>query len=219
MNYSKRYLIWAVIPRQKNPTIIENNHTQQFSTLVYLLDYLRVQSKLDFFKNGGNGSKIIWVDKKWSQVFNISYFLIVKLNFSTLGLFPSSYYPKALVIDDSQERRSFLCFLDRTFFYLGWKLHLLRFILSSLRGFPSTKKKISYQEKLTNMSIMTLYNIIAWRSINLKKKHHFWALINHRKEGLFIQNLIVQCLKITQKVSFYEKFKWDILGRFLNNVD
>ena len=118
MNYSKRYLIWAVIPRQKNPTIIENNHTQQFSTLVYLLDYLRVQSKLDFFKNGGNGSKIIWVDKKWSQVFNISYFLIVKLNFSTLGLFPSSYYPKALVIDDSQERRSFLCFLDRTFFYL-----------------------------------------------------------------------------------------------------
>ena len=66
---------------------------------------------------------------------------------------------------------------------------------------------------------MTLYNIIAWRSINLKKKHHFWALINHRKEGLFIQNLIVQCLKITRKVSFYEKFKWDILGRFLNNVD
>ena len=177
MNYSKRYLIWAVIPRQKNPTIIENNHTQQFSTLVYLLDYLRVQSKLDFFKNGGNGSKIIWVDKKWSQVFNISYFLIVKLNFSTLGLFPSSYYPKALVIDDSQERRSFLCFLDRTFFYLGWKLHLLRFILSSLRGFPSTKKKISYQEKLTNMSIMTLYNIIAWRSINLKKKHRSSAVL------------------------------------------
>ena len=213
MNYSKLYLIWAVIPRQKNPAIIENNHTQQFSTLVYLLDYLRVQSKLDFFKNGGNGSKIIWVDKKWSQVFNISYFLIVKLNFSTLGLFPSSYYPKALVIDDSLERRSFLCFLDRTFFYLGWKLHLLRFILSSLRGFPSTKKKkISYQEKLTNMSIMTLYNIIAWRSINLKKKHHFWPLINHRKEGLFIQNLIAQCLKIKQKIQL------DILRRFLNNI-
>ena len=106
-----------------------------------------------------------------------------------------------------KEEVFYVFWIELFFTYIGWKLHLLRFILSSLRGFPSTKKKISYQEKLTNMSIMTLYNIIAWRSINLKKKHHFWALINHRKEGLFIQNLIVQCLKITQKVSFYEKFK------------
>ena len=178
MNYSKLYLIWAVIPRQKNPTIIENNHTQQFSTLVYLLDYLRVQSKLDFFKNGGNGSKIIWVDKKWSQVFNISYFLIVKLNFSTLGLFPSSYYPKALVIDDSLERRSFLCFLDRTkFFYSRLEALSTSFYTIKSKRFPSTRKKISYQEKLTNMSIMTLYNIIAWRSINLKKKHRSSAVL------------------------------------------
>ena len=110
----------------------------------------------------------------------------------------------------------FYVFWIELFFYLGWKLHLLRFILSSVRGFPSTKKKdfVSREaEKLTNMSIMTLYNIIAWRSINLKKKHHFWPLINHRKEGLFIQNLIAQCLKIKQKIQL------DILRRFLNNMD
>ena len=80
-----------------------------------------------------------------------------------------------------KEEVFYVFWIERSFFYLGWKLHLLRFILSSLRGFPSTKKKdfVSREaDKHVNYDLIQYYSL----EINQSKKEASFLAFNKSSE-------------------------------------
>ena len=66
-----------------------------------------------------------------------------------------------------KEEVFYVFWIERSFFTLGWKLYLLRFILSSLRGFPSTKKKKDFVSREADKHVN--YDLIQYYSLEINQ--------------------------------------------------